>query len=210
MRTVYFIKPIGMAGPVKIGCSFSPNGRRETLEIWSPFPLEIAAEIEGDFDLERRFHAAFESSYQGREWFRASEKLSETIRAIRTGEFDLSSLPEPKVVRLRKQGRKTWTAADRLATSYWARLRAVEKKREIVFSDSPHRLYCAIRAEGVESPAVAIAESWLADPLAYSIPRSVANARRAEWQRQFAEYHAARGAVQYPTFSPTAFVSAHP
>ena len=46
MTYVYFIKPIGMDGPIKIGCSVSPDRRRETLEWWCPFPLEILAEIE--------------------------------------------------------------------------------------------------------------------------------------------------------------------
>src|SRR3546814_12747101 len=41
MKRVYFIRPIGQAGPVKIGCSVGPNKRRPELETWSPVPLEI-------------------------------------------------------------------------------------------------------------------------------------------------------------------------
>src|SRR3546814_4084305 len=54
MKRVYFIRPIGQAGPVKIGCSVGPNKRRHELETWSPVPLEIVDEIDGGFDLGRR------------------------------------------------------------------------------------------------------------------------------------------------------------
>src|SRR3546814_12248774 len=57
MKRVYFIRPIGQAGPVKIGCSVGPNKRRHELEKWTPVPLEIVAEIDGGFDIERRYHA---------------------------------------------------------------------------------------------------------------------------------------------------------
>lgn len=73
MSRVYFIKPIGFDGPIKIGCSISPDGRRDTLQTWCPFPLEIVAEIEGDTKLERRFHLMFDDTCKGREWFDWSE-----------------------------------------------------------------------------------------------------------------------------------------
>ena len=91
MTRVYFIKPIGMEGPIKIGCSFSPTARRETLETWSPFALEIVAEIEGEFRLERQFHALFSDSHQRREWFTATP-------AINAGTFDKTTLPNPKLL----------------------------------------------------------------------------------------------------------------
>lgn len=36
---VYFIKPIGMDGPIKIGCSDKPARRLITLAAWSPFGM---------------------------------------------------------------------------------------------------------------------------------------------------------------------------
>lgn len=95
MRRVYFIKPIGMNGPVKIGVSYSPDSRRKTLESWAPFPLEIVAEIEGDTNIERRFHTRFAGSYVKHEWFNWTPELQDTIDAINAGSFDLDSLPDP-------------------------------------------------------------------------------------------------------------------
>lgn len=53
-RRVYFIKPVGLAGPIKIGCSYSPEKRRSALDCWSPFALEIIAQIDGGANLERQ------------------------------------------------------------------------------------------------------------------------------------------------------------
>lgn len=95
-RRVYFIRPIGMQGPIKIGCSHSPTGRRSTLETWSPFPLEILAEIEGCEKIERRFHALFTAQHQSREWFHWSPELEATIAAINAGTFNIETLPAPR------------------------------------------------------------------------------------------------------------------
>ncbi len=94
-KRVYFIRPIGMDGPVKIGCSVSPDGRRVTLEAWSPFPLEIIAEIEGDLTTEGRFHALFAKHHANREWFNWSPKMAEVVASINAGTFDAATLPEP-------------------------------------------------------------------------------------------------------------------
>ena len=93
-RTVYFIKPIGMDGPIKIGCSISPDNRRQSLEEWSPFPLEVVAEIDGDLMLEARFHGQFRAEALRREWFTASPRLLATIERIRSGKFDIAELPQ--------------------------------------------------------------------------------------------------------------------
>src|SRR3546814_6699604 len=95
MKRVYFIRPIGQAGPVKIGCSVGPNKRRHELETWSPVPLEIVAEIDGGFDIERCFHAKFQDTHERREWFTWSQGLDDTITAINACAFDVSTLPEP-------------------------------------------------------------------------------------------------------------------
>lgn len=94
MKKVYFIKPIGMDGPVKIGCSQSPSLRRSALETWCPFPLEIVAEIVGDAFIESRFHRKFLASHLRSEWFAASPELSATIQQINDGLFDASTLPQ--------------------------------------------------------------------------------------------------------------------
>lgn len=96
MKRVYFIKPIGMEGPIKIGCSYSPDRRRETLEFWAPFPLEILAEWEGGPVVERQFHAMFAASHRHHEWFDPTPELLAVIAQISAGTFDGSTLPDPQ------------------------------------------------------------------------------------------------------------------
>lgn len=122
MRRVYFIRPIGMESPVKVGSSVSPDGRRETLETWSPFPLEVIAEIEGGYEIERRFHALFRDTYQRREWFDWSPLIAETVTAINTGTFDVATLPAPQRLGLQYLQRKPWTDEQRLRASYSHRI----------------------------------------------------------------------------------------
>jgi hypothetical protein len=95
---VYFIRPIGMAGPVKIGWSAHQAGRLSNLMAWSPFPLEIAAAIGGSRELERRFHARFRHLNTHREWFQASPEIADTIAAINAGCFDVETLPGPRAL----------------------------------------------------------------------------------------------------------------
>lgn len=82
---VYFIRPIGMRGPVKIGCAAFPLHRLDTLMAWSPFPLEIAGTVEGDMDLERRLHGLFAASHTHKEWFTESDELSSLIGELAKG-----------------------------------------------------------------------------------------------------------------------------
>jgi hypothetical protein len=98
-RRVYFIRPIGMPqGPVKIGCSCWPDGRRQTLAAWAPYPLEIIAEIDGSLQIERRFHAKFADQHSHREWFTWSPELQTVIDSVAAGTFDIETLPPPKCV----------------------------------------------------------------------------------------------------------------
>tara|TARA_Y100001951_G_scaffold105173_2_gene120410 strand:- start:1078 stop:1578 length:501 start_codon:yes stop_codon:yes gene_type:complete len=104
MKRVYFIKPIGMDGPIKIGCSKSPTGRLEGLRTWCPLPLELLASIEGGPAIERRFHAMFLDDHEGHEWFRASARLTKVIASVAAGTFDIETLPAPVMLR-RKRGK---------------------------------------------------------------------------------------------------------
>lgn len=84
-RFVYFMKPIGMDGPIKIGCSDIPMQRLEALSVWSPFPLEIITTTPGRQADERFLHGCFAYCHLHREWFQPSQLLLETIDAISTG-----------------------------------------------------------------------------------------------------------------------------
>jgi hypothetical protein len=82
---VYFIKPVGMDGPIKIGCSWSPESRLRALMVWSPFDLEIVATIAGDFDLEGRIHAQFAEHHRRQEWFNWTPELLALIEEVKAG-----------------------------------------------------------------------------------------------------------------------------
>lgn len=84
-KSVYFLRPIGMAGPVKIGCSEYPALRAKTMTTWSPWPLEVAANVPGDHALEHRLHAHFSYCHSHGEWFFASAELIGLIEELRHG-----------------------------------------------------------------------------------------------------------------------------
>lgn len=85
-QSVYFIRPVGMEGPVKIGCTYRATQRMDDLMAWSPLPLEIAVQVPGNFDIENRVHAAFYDLHSHKEWFRADPRLTEAIERLQAGE----------------------------------------------------------------------------------------------------------------------------
>lgn len=87
MSLVYFLRPIGTAGPIKIGCSVNPVARRATFETHTPWELEVAASTPGDLRLEGHFHRAFEHARMHREWFDARPEITALIDQINAGEF---------------------------------------------------------------------------------------------------------------------------
>jgi hypothetical protein len=102
---IYFIRPVGSDGPVKIGHSCYPASRLLTYLAWSPVPLEIAAVIElavpdgrarrrYAMSFERRFHNRYRDHWSHHEWFNAHPQLTRDIQLIRDNRFQLSCLPE--------------------------------------------------------------------------------------------------------------------
>lgn len=83
MKRVYFMKPIGMAGPIKVGCSIAPESRLKSLDIWSPFPLEIIATAEGGNGHERAVHWHLRDDRLHGEWFSASARLLDLIAFVK-------------------------------------------------------------------------------------------------------------------------------
>jgi hypothetical protein len=151
-RRVYFIRPIGMQGPVKIGCSQSPDQRRCTLAAWSPFPLEVVAEIAGGERLERSFHALFAEQHERREWFRWSPELQAVMDAINAGTFDVATLPaSDNCISKRK------SAADRRQQSLTLRTTYAEKRSGHKAPIAPEGLI----AFGVPQ-VIAELEAWIA------------------------------------------------
>lgn len=179
MRRVYFIRPIGMNGPVKIGCSYRPEQRSNALDTWSPFPLEIVAEIGGDFAIERRFHALFKGSHQRREWFNWTPEMESVIEQINAGTFDLSSLPPPQFISNRYEGNKIKRTPVQ-CRQFSMSIRDSYRSRKSGYS-------CPVRVCGASErndPAeLAAIEQFLADPASNGIPIDApwAAARRAAY-----------------------------
>lgn len=161
MKRVYFIRPIGMVGPVKIGVSKSPDGRRKTLETWAPFPLEIVAEIEGDGVLERRFHARFRDSYVRHEWFNWTPELGQVIMSINDGTFDDSILPPPCLMYLRHTPRKPWTEAQKVRASYRRRIEKAFRETRFYFEHNSWEL------DYSDPATLARIDAYLADPASH-------------------------------------------
>lgn len=90
---VYFLRPVGQAGPVKIGWSWLPLERLKVYQAWSPVQLELVARTPGSEGLESRFHAHFAHLHLHGEWFRADDGLDAMIAAILDGSFTEAALP---------------------------------------------------------------------------------------------------------------------
>lgn len=82
---IYFIRPIGQPGPIKIGWSGKPANRLATIMPWSPMPLEIVATCEGERSLELNLHRCFADQHSHGEWFHAHPRLTSAVEAIAAG-----------------------------------------------------------------------------------------------------------------------------
>ena len=84
-RYVYFLRPVGAVGPIKIGCSIYPPSRINALSMWSPVPLEIVAMGPGSIRLESFLHRKFKAQRLHSEWFAPSPELLDGIAAVAAG-----------------------------------------------------------------------------------------------------------------------------
>lgn len=79
LRYIYFMRPIGADGRIKIGCSYKPARRLVAISVYSPYPLEIIGVGEGDMSDEKMLHEFFAADRLHSEWFRSSPELLEVI-----------------------------------------------------------------------------------------------------------------------------------
>lgn len=173
---VYFIRPIGMLGPIKIGHSKMCATRLMALSAYSPFPLEIAAKISGGEALEARFHTKFRHLHSHAEWFVPGDDLLEAIKQIQAGDFPISSLPLGAVLN-KYAGR--WDDWERERASLIMRLAAkttriglgapawVTAAVEVLMTDNEER-----RRESIDQ-----IETYISDPLSHGIPVETPRAR---------------------------------
>lgn len=182
-RRVYFIRPIGMEGPVKIGCSKWPADRLQSLMAWSPFRLEVAAETPGGFDLERNIHDCFADQYSHSEWFHPSKRLTAVIDGLKGGKaladvLDLSDrrgrVPYGRSGCIRPPERELYTSyCHRLS---WAERRVRKesgewRRRPPDVTDIMHR-WSGYRKTPEPPSATEIErlEAIIADPLTHLLP----------------------------------------
>lgn len=148
---VYFIKPVGLAGPIKIGCSWLPQSRLESLSTWSPFPLEIVTTIPGRQRLEKNIHECFADLHLRREWFRADDRLLNAVERLKAGE------PIDQVIDLTKRlgkitanscGGAQWSEITRQKMSVFHRVRFAATKIGLTPYNAPAEIRKIMDASG--------------------------------------------------------------
>lgn len=173
---VYFIRPVGQRGPIKIGCSQAPQNRLAQMMGWSPLDLEVVVTTPGDFDLERRIHGLFAADYRRNEWFSASDRLYALIDGLLAGR-ELNSLVDlsGEVVPFRPLRRKSESI--RRHMSYGARLGYAYRRIHYILPgdvDGIMRRWsgCGGRFERQEPTAEELArlDEVLADPARHGVP----------------------------------------
>lgn len=92
---IYFIRPVGEKGPVKIGCSVDPVKRLAAFQAGCPIHLELIATMESVPSLERALQHKFAADHQHGEWFAWSPRLAALIdqHAIPAIQGPLCDLP---------------------------------------------------------------------------------------------------------------------
>jgi len=119
MKRVYFIKPIGFDGPIKIGITRDVGRRLDDLMKWSPLDLHLICSIDGGPRTEARIHRMLAETHRHKEWFHPSAKLSRLIERIQDGSYREELLPEDdrplwferhaRIIAFRKPTRKSQT-----------------------------------------------------------------------------------------------------
>lgn len=123
-KRVYFLRPVGQVGPIKIGCSVFPEGRLDNFTLWSPQPLELIVSVPGTHANERALHGMFRKHHVHGEWFGASKQLLALIDHC-SAHGELPELPQVvkfSAVRHRAHTTMRPQAVDRRAWA--ARIRA--------------------------------------------------------------------------------------
>lgn len=117
-KSVYFMRPVGMDGPIKIGCSSWPKDRLIELSRWSWCPLEIITHGEGPHLLERAIHKLFAAQRLHMEWFTPCPEMLAGIERVKAGEpvGDAFGLV-PKVRKLTYRTEVIWIPAPPEAAS---------------------------------------------------------------------------------------------
>lgn len=157
---VYFLRPVGMPGPIKVGVSVDPEMRLRGYNAIAPWELEIAATIPGDRSVEDRFHTLFAAHHSHHEWFNSAPEITAVIEALAAGAFDLSSLPQTKGSPIRKK--RVFSDLARKSASVQHRLRWHEQRTGKRAPDEVrHAFYGRGNCAEKTAWAIAVTEAYL-------------------------------------------------
>lgn len=186
---VYFIKPIGKSGPIKIGCSWHPAERLKTLMAWSPYPLEIIVSIPGGYQLEQNIHECFSDLHLHREWFVAKPSLVAAIAKIKSG------IPVERAIDLGnrvgsiKRGRcggASWSEITRQKMSVLHRIRhaliKIGVNNQCLAPDHIRIIIAASEKRILSAQELAELSSFTSDPLPY---KEECQAAFQEWKSRW-------------------------
>lgn len=97
MSVVYFIKPVGQLGPIKIGFTVRVAHRLHDHEVQSPLLLELICTAPGGPQDERLVHECFADQQMHGEWFAWSKGLQAVIDHVgATGALPELKRPWPR------------------------------------------------------------------------------------------------------------------
>lgn len=153
MKHIYFVRPVGSEGPVKIGYSALPARRLSALMTWSPYPLEIVVTIPGTPALERNIHDCLADLHTHREWFRSDPRLSRLMQDLRDGtpiEQALDLTARVRSIRAGKGGVGSWDDLSKQRMSVLARVRHACNRRgwSNPYMDPPEVIREIVHASG--------------------------------------------------------------
>lgn len=134
---IYFLRPIGLLGPIKVGCSTEPKRRLEDLLTWSPLRLEIVATMPGTLKDEGFLHRCFAKSHSHREWFHPSPEIQLALTTI----FDGGGIAQLRAI-LSEAGsirtkRRPWSIDTRQRVSYGNRIAAAGRRLRAQCREAP-------------------------------------------------------------------------
>lgn len=142
-KQVYFMRQVGGIGNIKIGYSWVPRRRLESLAAWSPEPLEILVAIDGDGALERRIQERFLDSLSHHEWFRPAPDLLAMIERLRAGVPVEEAIDLPDKASVRSVKRRAWELDPdaRLRCTYSHRIGWFERRTKQQFPADLQAIY---------------------------------------------------------------------
>lgn len=188
---VYFIRPRGKRGPIKIGTSSVPENRLNSLTPWSPWPLEVMGAVPGSYSEESFLHQCFAASHQHGEWFKATPHVRGFIaKIIAAGSIDAVRGEIAPVGQIKGKNRRKRTDNEKLRSSYGRRVQFCQQRvrktnaawyapsdvQHIISNWRARRYWSAERREYVAieavipSPAqIARLDEYLANPVPHSV-----------------------------------------